>query len=157
MYKNRRKFLQIGGLSLITASSNASLLVSKKINTKNDLFIAKKDYEVFQSVRNKLKLIQRYVGYGNFNILSFDSMLSIGKRAANIKDFTKEELDELHKLSMQDHIYPYEPINPSVLQLNGKLQKLAPEIESIVLRTQTASNLSDLIPSACDLFSTGAA
>ncbi|MCZ2723334.1 hypothetical protein O1D97_17405 [Marinomonas sp. 15G1-11] len=74
-----------------------------------------------------------------------------------MRSLLQEELDELHKLSMQDHIYPYEPINPSVLQLNGKLQKLAPEIESIVLRTQTASNLSDLIPSACDLFSTGAA
>ncbi|WP_191600663.1 hypothetical protein [Marinomonas algicola] len=73
-----------------------------------------------------------------------------------MRSLLQEELDELHKLSMQDHIYPYEPINPSVLRLKGKLENLSPNLESIVLRTQTASNLTDLIPSACALFSKGA-
>jgi hypothetical protein len=45
-----------------------------------------------------------------------------------MRSLLQDELDELHKLSMQDHIYPYEAINPSVLQLSGKLRKLAPQL-----------------------------
>jgi len=69
-----------------------------------------------------------------------------------MRSLLQEELDELHKLSMQDHIYPYEPINPSVLQLSGKLENLSPKIESIVLRTQTANSLTNLLPSVFELF-----
>ena len=72
-----------------------------------------------------------------------------------MRSLLQDELDELHKLSMQDHIYPYEPINPSVLKLSGKLRKLAPKLEGIVFRTQTNSRLNDLIPRACELFEAG--
>lgn len=95
MNKNRRTFLQLSSLSLITTSSSGILLSEQKTNIKKDLYIAKKDYEVFQSVRNKLKLVQRYIGYGNFNVISFDTMLKISKRARNIEEFTKAEIDFL--------------------------------------------------------------
>ncbi|ADZ92226.1 hypothetical protein [Marinomonas mediterranea] len=69
-----------------------------------------------------------------------------------MKLMLQEELDELHKLSMQDHIYPYEPINPNVVRLSGKLRTLHKGLDDIVYRPQTLMLLEELIPSACDLF-----
>ncbi|MCO4786900.1 hypothetical protein MGA5115_00283 [Marinomonas gallaica] len=69
-----------------------------------------------------------------------------------MKSMLQDELDELHKLSIQDHIYPYEPINPGVGQLSDKLRDLHPLMGSIVLRPKTYRNLDDLIPNACNLF-----
>lgn len=100
---NRRKFLKITSLSTIGFASSANLFANDEIITKKDLYISKKDYEVFQSVRNKLKLVQRHIGYGNFNVISFDTMLSISKGASNIKKFTKEEIDFL------EFIFYYNP------------------------------------------------
>lgn len=92
MEKNRRNFLQLTTLCTISLSSSSNLFADDKIITNEDLYIAKKDYEVFQSVRNKLKLVQRHIGYGNFNVISFDTMLAISKRASNIEEFTKDEI-----------------------------------------------------------------
>ncbi|MGO2233366.1 hypothetical protein B6N13_11020 [Marinomonas sp. UCMA 3892] len=69
-----------------------------------------------------------------------------------MKGILQDELDELHKLSLQDHVYPYEPINPSLLQLSDKLRALLPELNHYVFRPQTSSRFVDLIPSACELF-----
>lgn len=69
-----------------------------------------------------------------------------------LRSLLQEELDELHKLSIQDHIYPYEPINPHVLQLGNKLQALLPKLDSIVFRSKTLDQLKELIPSVCELF-----
>lgn len=69
-----------------------------------------------------------------------------------MKSMLQDELDELQKLSIQDHIYPYEPINPAVTQLSNKLRGLHPEMGSMVYRPKTYQRLDDLIPSACDLF-----
>jgi hypothetical protein len=93
MNNNRRSFLQLTSLSIITLSTSSSLFANSEESIKKDLFIDKKDYKVFQSVRNKLKLVQRYIGYGNFNVISFDSMISIAQRAANINEFTNDVID----------------------------------------------------------------
>ena len=69
-----------------------------------------------------------------------------------MKSMLQDGLDELHKLSVQDHIYPYETINPGVLQLSDKLRVLLPELDSCVLRPQTMNRFADLIPSDCELF-----
>jgi len=69
-----------------------------------------------------------------------------------MKCMLQDELDELHKLSMQDHEYPYEVINPVVLNLSVKLRKLLPKLDTVVFRTETLNNLERLIPLACELF-----
>jgi len=93
MDNKRRTFLQLTSLSIITFSNSSNLLADSEVSTKKDLFIQKEDYQVFQSLRNKLKLVQRYIGYGNFNVISFDSMINIARRALNINSFTKDEID----------------------------------------------------------------
>lgn len=69
-----------------------------------------------------------------------------------MKSTLQDELDELHKLSLQDHIYPYEPMNPSLLQLSSKLRALLPELNKYIYRQQTANKFAELIPSVCELF-----
>ncbi|BFM49275.1 hypothetical protein [Marinomonas sp. THO17] len=69
-----------------------------------------------------------------------------------MKSILQDELDELHKLSLQDHEYPYEPMNPSLQQLSKTLQTLLPSLNQVVIRPHTAKRFAELIPSACELF-----
>ncbi len=69
-----------------------------------------------------------------------------------MKGILQDELDELHKLSLQDHVYPYEPMNPSLMQLSDKLRAMLPELNQYVYRPQTLNRFVNLIPSACELF-----
>ncbi len=50
------------------------------------------------SVSLKLKQTQKLVGYGNFNLLSFDEFLKIAKSHTHIGDITKEELQYIEKI-----------------------------------------------------------
>jgi len=70
----------------------------------------------------------------------------------SMKSLLQEELDELHKLSIQDHDYPYEASTPSVVQLSIKLRTLLPRLDGLLFRTQTINALEEIIPSACELF-----
>lgn len=63
------------------------------ITTKQPLFIENRYQNELDGVRKKLAQVQKYVGYGNFNVISFDELLSISKRVSYIEHFTKSELD----------------------------------------------------------------
>ena len=105
MQNLRREFIKKSSFVILTSVSSTDLFATTRKIKKNDLFIAKKDYKVFHSIRNKLKLVQNYIGYGNFNVISFDTMLYIAKRAPKIESFTKDEIAFL------EFIFYY---NPSV-------------------------------------------
>lgn len=68
----------------------------------NDLFIEDNYLNDFVSVRDKLTKVQRYVGYGNFNIISFDDMLKIAKYNNKIGKFSKSELEFLEFIFYRD-------------------------------------------------------
>ncbi|RXJ85646.1 D-alanyl-D-alanine carboxypeptidase family protein [Arcobacter sp. CECT 8985] len=120
---NRRDFLDkiktvtIIGLSYPTISSahsriNDSIITnSDKYTDHKDIFIPNDEMKDFISVRRKLRQVQRYVGYGNFNIISFDYMLKTAKYASKIEQFSKEEIDFMEKTFY---------INPSQYGFYGK-------------------------------------
>ncbi len=62
-------------------------------NYNKDIFIGKKLLPVLEISVNRLKSIQRIVGYGNFNLLNFDDAIKIGKSYLKAGRFTKAELD----------------------------------------------------------------
>lgn len=65
---------------------------SKKILEKKPV-IAKYDEKLLlKSISLKLKQTQKMVGYGNFNLLSFDDLIKIAKNYTKIGPFNKEEL-----------------------------------------------------------------
>jgi len=87
----------------IEIKDNIELKTSSKNIVKKDMFIEEKYITEFISVKEKLTAIQRYVGYGNFNILSFDNMIRMANNSPKINSFTKKELDFL------EFIFYYNP------------------------------------------------
>lgn len=69
---------------------------------KKDLYIEQEYIDTFLSVKDKLTLVQKNVGYGNFNILSFDEMLKIAMYDSKIGQFTKNELEFLELIFYRD-------------------------------------------------------
>jgi hypothetical protein len=95
--------------SIIEEESNiADNLQSEKTQLKSnnlikkDIYIEDKYKNDFISVRKKLAAIQSYVGYGNFNITSFDYSLKIAKNVSSIGQFTKSELEFLESIFYYD-------------------------------------------------------
>jgi zinc D-Ala-D-Ala carboxypeptidase len=64
----------------------------------NSLWIEDSEVNVFLSLCNKLEQVKRIVGYGNFNLLSFDSMLKVASRYSRIEPFSKEEIAFMEKM-----------------------------------------------------------
>jgi hypothetical protein len=75
---------------------------NKKKEVKKSLYVDQEYEKEFVSVRKKLRQIQNYVGYGNFNIISFDEMLKIAKRVESINSFSQKELDFLESIFYYD-------------------------------------------------------
>lgn len=69
----------------------------------NEVFLDEKFMSPMDSVRKKLKYVQRYVGYGNFNIISFDEAALILRNSPTAKRFTKDELEFI------EYIFYYKP------------------------------------------------
>ena len=102
---NRRDFFKLSavGLASTSAFSNEVLSIEPPEIRSPYFYVEDKYKAAFNSIRKKLTLIQRHVGYGNFNILSFDEALKIASRSINIGAFTKEELEFL------EFIFYYNP------------------------------------------------
>lgn len=72
---------------------------------KKDKFLEEKYFNDFINVKNKLKLIQSHVGYGNFNVIGFDEILRIAKYSNKIQSFSKGELNFLESIFYYDPSY----------------------------------------------------
>jgi len=75
----------------------------KKDLLTSDVYLPIDDYKILKRVQDKLKLIQRHVGYGHFNIISFDKAVKTARWGRGIKRFSKEEL------TFMEAIYYYDP------------------------------------------------
>lgn len=114
---NRREFLNtttkvttiglIGSISNIQTLNAASkiILPSDSIETvksslelKADLFLPHEYQNSFNSVKRKLRAVQKYTGYGNFNVLGFDDMLFIGRNVSRVGKFSKKELEFIESI-----------------------------------------------------------
>ena len=121
---NRREFLEkarnfaIGSTLLPIIGSASSLIIEDEelltpkdiifasenyINPVKDVFLEKKFHEPFLNVQKKLNYIQRYVGYGNFNIISFDEAINVLRYSKDQTIFTSDEL------AFIEYIFYYEP------------------------------------------------
>lgn len=106
---DRRKFLAFAGVSPLMATKlfavNDGFYFTKN---KQNIFIEEDEWNTFVNVRNRLRRVRRHVGFGNFNILSFDLALHYARNASKIGAFTKAELELLDKLFYQDpNIYGF--------------------------------------------------
>jgi len=77
--------------------------VEKELSVQKDIYLNPEYVNSFISVRKKLLQMQRFVGYGNFNIISFDEIIELSKKVSTLETFTKEELD------FMEYIFYYDP------------------------------------------------
>jgi hypothetical protein len=78
-------------LGLITATSVSAMANTHKYSD-DTVWLRDEQIKPFIHVQKKLELVKRYVGFGNFNILSFDNMLKVAARYSKIGAFTPSEL-----------------------------------------------------------------
>ncbi|RXJ55472.1 M15 family metallopeptidase [Candidatus Marinarcus aquaticus] len=117
---NRRNFLQLltyGAVAVgatpklfakATMSEDAyfpvdSLTTALQLNKKEDIYLDEQYRASFYSVVKKLNLVQRHVGFGNYNVLSFDQAISTARWSSKIESFTDEEL------AFMEYIFYYNP------------------------------------------------
>jgi D-alanyl-D-alanine carboxypeptidase len=67
-----------------------------------DILASDKEKTILNQVCNRLKRVQRVVGYGNFNIISFDEALSVSKRYSRIGAFPRQEIQLIEHLFYKD-------------------------------------------------------
>ena len=58
----------------------------------DDIYLTAEKRIVFQSTLKRILRVKQYIGYANFNLVSFDDMLLYAHRYPKIGKFTKEEL-----------------------------------------------------------------
>lgn len=88
----RRTFL---GLSIMGMASLAYPMPRAPLSS---MFLHVSEIADFESARLRLERVRRYVGFGNFNLISFDLVLHYARNVSSIGKFTKGELNLLEKL-----------------------------------------------------------
>ncbi len=91
---NRRLF--------ITTAIASPLLVQELLAVEKDIIIGREEWQTFVGLRNRLRRVKKVVGYGNFNIISWDRALYYAKHYAVIGAFPREELDLAERLFYED-------------------------------------------------------
>jgi hypothetical protein len=87
---NRRFFLSSLALS--------PLLFGDFLESQNDVFLKEDEYNVLLSLNSRLRRVKQYVGYGNFNLISFSDALFYARNYPKIGAFKKEELLLIERL-----------------------------------------------------------
>ena len=82
----RREFLGFLGASVLGSLAHANA------EPLHEVWIREEQKPLLHSVIKKLDLVEHVVGYGKFNLISFDETLKIAKNHPKINAFTPEEI-----------------------------------------------------------------
>ena len=91
---NRRNFL--------TSLALTPIITSELMASSTDVYLSRDEFIVLTSVNKRFKRLKSYVGFGNFNLISFSSALYYGRNYPQIGDFTKAEIALVDKLFNED-------------------------------------------------------
>jgi D-alanyl-D-alanine carboxypeptidase len=96
---NRREFLNNTKLGLGLFGASLVLPVESMAAVKaDDVYLSKNQEALFNDVRKKIRRVRSTVGFGNFNLITFDEMIKTGKRYSKVGAFTPAEIDFLEAL-----------------------------------------------------------
>ncbi len=100
----RRDFFKATAASLVACSTPSFGMTTRMLESKvvNHIYLNNTDRKLLDLTLKRINNVKRTVGYGNFNIIGFDEMITIGKRYSNVGEFTKEELDFMEKIFYAD-------------------------------------------------------
>ncbi len=110
-------------------------------NYDDDLYVAQADQHLLHSVSLRLKNVQKTIGYGRFNIVSFDDAINIARRYNTVGQFTPAELDFIEKIffaNAEDYgFYGEKVVTDLSLAINKKEAKKIPNSGHYVFRDQS--------------------
>ncbi|MBB1487011.1 D-alanyl-D-alanine carboxypeptidase family protein [Oceanospirillum sediminis] len=69
---------------------------------EDDYLIPPEEFKMVQSTLKHMGRVQRTIGHGNFNLISFDQMIKYGRNFSQVGEFTKVELEYLEQLFFAD-------------------------------------------------------
>lgn len=81
-----------------SAESVQEKVANFEANFHDDVVLTEYDYKMLVDSLERINRVQSYVGFGNFNILSFDDALKYARYSPRIGEFSKEELEFLDKM-----------------------------------------------------------
>ncbi len=90
---NRRNFLTCVALTP---------LFSSELLASNDVYLSANEWELLVSVNSRLKRLKNYIGYANFNLISFNDALFYGRNYHKVGAFTKMEIAFMEQLFGED-------------------------------------------------------
>jgi len=82
---NRRNFLFLSTMS--------PLLAKEYIANNTDVYLPIQDIQTLYILDKRLNRLRRFIGYANFNIISFDQALYYARNYSKIGAFKKEEIE----------------------------------------------------------------
>lgn len=92
------------------AIKSAQTKVTKQVNKSidfardydDDIFVSPEQKPILLSVTKRLQRIQKTIGFGHFNLVTFDEALGFAQRYAEIGSFTSKELDFIEQIFFTD-------------------------------------------------------
>jgi len=87
---------------LLTATLSSAFLKKDLFSSSNEIYMSTKEWNTLVSLNKRLKRLKSYVGYANFNILSYHSALYYARNYPKIGEFTELELQLMDKLFYED-------------------------------------------------------
>ena len=103
---SRRDFLIKSALLSVagTATLGADTIDNLSIipESSNDIYLSKKDFETLRILRERFKRLKRFVGYANFNIISYNSSIFYARNYSAIGKFTQAETHLMERFFYED-------------------------------------------------------
>ncbi len=87
---NRRNFL--------TSLALSPIITSELMANSEDVYLSRDEFIILTSVNRRFKRLKNYVGFANFNLISFKSALYYGRNYPKIGAFTKKEIALIDRL-----------------------------------------------------------
>jgi hypothetical protein len=72
------------------------------VTRRPDVILSEAERAAFDSALARLRRLQNYVGYGNFNVIGWDQSLKLAQRRDSIGAFTRAELELIEQLFFAD-------------------------------------------------------
>ena len=92
--------LSVAGAATLGADTVDNLSIIPE--SRNDIYLSKKDFETLRILRERFKRLKRFVGYANFNIISYNSSIFYARNYSSIGKFTQAEVQLMERFFYED-------------------------------------------------------
>lgn len=69
---------------------------------EDDYFVDAAEFKLINQTLARMNKVQRTIGHGNFNLISFDQMIKYGRNFSQVGEFSKTEMEYLEQLFFAD-------------------------------------------------------